>query len=590
MPKRPGTASVVPDPGVSMIIASIKKELKERGSGGYAGMQRKFKSMDDDGSKTLSLAEFKKAMKEMKIDVNEADLRKVFNLFDADESGSISFEEFIQGVRDPMTKKRQDLVKMAFRILDTDGSGEVDAQEIAAKYDASKHPEVMSKKRTAADVLKEFLANFDVGGVKDGIVTEQEFLNYYANLSASIENENYFELMIRNAWHISGGEGEAANTTNRRVLVTRADGSQAVEEIKNDLGVAADDEDEMLRRLQQQGVNVAKLSRFDGAGAKSGAIPSRPRHSKTLGGYAAKEPRRTFNNTTGSMGGRSSMMRPASAGGYGTRTLGNNRTQQPPKYGTDIPFGTKIERTKRFPLQEKLVVDTLLEVMRAQLLSKGSGGIIDLQRKFMDMDVDDSKYLDYEEFVNAMAANGFPFTDKHCRALFTYFDRDESGSIDYEEFMDGLREELSPSLLDLINSIYDKLDPAGLDAVDPQKILTYYNAKRHPDVVSRRRTPNDVFQEFVDTFDVGGEIVGKVTRAEFVRYYKNIATAMSDEEYLARIISSVWNVPGKGSGRMGTAPIRQRPGTGGGIGARLRQAQYMTKELQPEFDEYDDRY
>jgi len=67
---------------------------------------------------------------------------------------------------------------------------------------------------------------------KDAIITKSEFERYYANLSASIDRDDYFELMIRNAWHISGGEGWAANTTNRRVLVTHADGRQTVEEIK----------------------------------------------------------------------------------------------------------------------------------------------------------------------------------------------------------------------------------------------------------------------------------------------------------------------------------------------------------------------
>jgi hypothetical protein len=38
--------------------------------------------------------------------------------------------------------------------------------------------------------------------------------------------------MIRNAWHISGGEGWCENTTNLRVLVTHSDGRQTVEEIK----------------------------------------------------------------------------------------------------------------------------------------------------------------------------------------------------------------------------------------------------------------------------------------------------------------------------------------------------------------------
>ena len=85
------------------------------------------------------------------------------------------------------------------------------------------------------------MQSFQVGKDKDAIITKSEFENYYANLSASIDKDDYFELMIRNAWHISGGEGWCENTTNRRVLVTHADGRQTVEEIKNDMGLRADD-------------------------------------------------------------------------------------------------------------------------------------------------------------------------------------------------------------------------------------------------------------------------------------------------------------------------------------------------------------
>ena len=145
----------------------------------------------------------------------------------------------------------------AFRVLDKDGSGIVDATDVAMVYDASQHPAVITGAKTKDAVLREFLDTFDVGGEVDGKVTREEFVNYYTNISSSIESDDYFELMIRNAWHIAGGEGAAANSANRRVLVTRADGSQKVEAIKSDLGLKADDKEGMVARLRAQGANAA---------------------------------------------------------------------------------------------------------------------------------------------------------------------------------------------------------------------------------------------------------------------------------------------------------------------------------------------
>ena len=80
-------------------------------------------------------------------------------------------------------------------------------------------------------------------------------------MSSSIDNDDYFELMIRNAWHISGGEGWCANSSNARVLVTHADGRQSVEEIKNDLGVKAD---QYSQNLRDQGIHASKIDRKGG--------------------------------------------------------------------------------------------------------------------------------------------------------------------------------------------------------------------------------------------------------------------------------------------------------------------------------------
>jgi hypothetical protein len=158
-----------------------------------------------------------------------------------------------------MNERRRNLVLLAFHILDSDNSGEISLAEIKLVYNAKSHPDVVTGRKTEDEVLTEFMEHFAVGAKNkkkialDHVVTQEEFLEYYSNLSASIDNDDYFELMIRNAWHISGGQGQYANTTNRRVLVTHSDGRQSIEEIKDDLKIGKGDTRAMMQNLKTQG-------------------------------------------------------------------------------------------------------------------------------------------------------------------------------------------------------------------------------------------------------------------------------------------------------------------------------------------------
>ena len=58
---------------------------------------------------------------------------------------------------------------------------------------------------------------------------------------------------------------------------------------------------------------------------------------------------------------------------------------------------------------------------------------------------------------------------------------------------------------------FDVLDKDGNGFIEPQDVVACYNARKHPDVISGRKTAEQVLREFLDTFDVGGEIDGKGT-------------------------------------------------------------------------------
>jgi hypothetical protein len=63
------------------IMYKLKQQLSMRGAKGIIGLGRLFKIMDDDSSNTLSFSEFKKAMKEFGMILNDAELIILFKRF-----------------------------------------------------------------------------------------------------------------------------------------------------------------------------------------------------------------------------------------------------------------------------------------------------------------------------------------------------------------------------------------------------------------------------------------------------------------------------------------------------------------------------
>jgi len=186
-----------------------------------------FKAMDRNGNGSLDPVEFKYAMRDYGMNLSELEVTQIVKYFDTNKDGKISFDEFLRAIRGALNDRRQSLVLLAYQKLDKDGSGQVTIEDIEAIYDPSCHPDFQSGKKSGREVLLDFMSVWETRK-RDGIVTIEEFEDYYKDISASIDSDDYFELMIRNAWHLAGGEGQYAETAAKRVLHENADGSQEV--------------------------------------------------------------------------------------------------------------------------------------------------------------------------------------------------------------------------------------------------------------------------------------------------------------------------------------------------------------------------
>eukprot|EP00330_Aristerostoma_sp_ATCC50986_P014134 CAMPEP_0114594122 /NCGR_PEP_ID=MMETSP0125-20121206/15747_1 /TAXON_ID=485358 ORGANISM="Aristerostoma sp., Strain ATCC 50986" /NCGR_SAMPLE_ID=MMETSP0125 /ASSEMBLY_ACC=CAM_ASM_000245 /LENGTH=722 /DNA_ID=CAMNT_0001794047 /DNA_START=327 /DNA_END=2495 /DNA_ORIENTATION=+ len=192
------------------LLNAFRNRILARGVRGMTGLSKNFRIVDDNNSHTLEVSEFHKCCRDFRVDITDDEVKRLFKLFDLDGSGTIDYDEFLRAVRGPMNQNRVKLVKLAFQKLDKDGSGNLTIDDVRAYYNAKNHPDVRTGKKSEEEVLGDFLDTFEqhhaiaTGDFKlrDKNVSWEEFLEYYNNVSASVDDDRYFELMIKNAWNL----------------------------------------------------------------------------------------------------------------------------------------------------------------------------------------------------------------------------------------------------------------------------------------------------------------------------------------------------------------------------------------------------
>ena len=434
--------------------------------------------MDDDNSKQLNLPEFSKAMRDFRVDLSERELQLLFNYIDRNRSGEVDYEEFLRSVRGPMNPFRVQLVNRAFDKLDADRSGLIDITDIRQFYNAKGHPDVRSGRKSEDEILGEFLETFEmhhnINGTRDRVVTREEFEEYYNNVSMSIDNDQYFELMMTNTWKLS----EAPAYTRSQAWTNAEKGPQNGFDrapVRSSQGARQGDRSPVPARAQEEEITRGK-----------------PRQA---GAYSSSAPYGTNDQPTE----WSTNLRPA------TRQGGDllQKSKEMPAAGVPVwggqPQARPAEQETRGGVR---AVNELLTNLRTKLAARGGRGFIGLARQFKIMDDNNSKTLDYDEFSKAMKDFRIEISEDDARILYGYFDADRNGNVDYEEFIHRLRGEMNDFRKNLVLQAFRKLDKTGDQKIQIEDIKGVYNASSHPDVRTGKKTEDEVLCDFLDTFEI----------------------------------------------------------------------------------------
>jgi Ca2+-binding EF-hand superfamily protein len=454
----------------SKIMEKFRQKIVSRGGVGILGLARQFKIFDDNNSKTLDLAELTKAIRDFQVDLSPNEIKILFNILDADGCGEIKYDEFLREIRGEMNNFRRGFVDQAFSKLDIDRSGVIEFHEIASIYNCKKHPDVISGKKTEKEVYQEFMTTFQIHselkgkGKNDDNITRDEFQEYYENISASIDRDDYFELMMKNCW------------------------------------------------------KLGKPESYEGQKA-----------------WANEDSKKKF--TSGEDKGK--------AAGKTFSSIANKKTNP---FGVDDSIGFDGKPKNDVQIKES---DSPVEKFRVILSKRGVRGIMSVRRSFNIADNNGDKTVDYQEFAGLCKDYRIPLTDKEVKQLFAEFDSNKNGFIDYDEFLRGVVGTMSKRRLATVKKAFEKLDKNRNGKVELDDIRGTYNASKHPDVKSGKKTEEEVLGEFLDTFEYHFNLLNdnkskdrSITLDEFNEYYNNISMSIDNDDYFDLIINNAWDLDG----------------------------------------------
>ena len=112
---------------------------------------------------------------------------------------------------------------------------------IVGIYDVSMNPEYIEGKKTKEQILTEFLQNFEgARGNRDGVVTLDEFIDYYTDLSMSVPSDEYFVRMMESTWQCPEDDSDGAVKATVQMLV---------KEVRNRLLELARNDPKLLRKV-----------------------------------------------------------------------------------------------------------------------------------------------------------------------------------------------------------------------------------------------------------------------------------------------------------------------------------------------------
>jgi len=185
-------------------IERLRAALKRCGPSAASSLFRRLRLVGGRRGGVVDAADLRAALRHIGVGISDADVEDLACLGDLDGSGFVDVELIIESVSVPLSPQRAALVRQVFRLLDQDGDGLLSVEELQERFVPGRHPDVERGRKNGREVLLELRGALDEMG-SGGRLSAPDFLRFYENISAGIDNDRDFAYVLRSTWGLDSG-------------------------------------------------------------------------------------------------------------------------------------------------------------------------------------------------------------------------------------------------------------------------------------------------------------------------------------------------------------------------------------------------
>lgn len=223
-------------------LIKFRNILKSQGTKSIFRFQRMLSIYDKRHSGLISFDNFYNIFKTYYANISLTDIKSIFSLFDTTSNPNdsteikiisdlkIKYDELLKSIIGNMPLSRQIIVKKVFDSFEKGSDGKIMTNEIKTKFNYSKHPDALSGKNSAIEIYNDFLDfietfreyNDNLKGRYSFEMSYDEFADFYSEISMYIEDDDYFEKLLKNCWSLeeenTDGNKNMNTTSNNKNL------------------------------------------------------------------------------------------------------------------------------------------------------------------------------------------------------------------------------------------------------------------------------------------------------------------------------------------------------------------------------------